>query len=252
MATGGHKERESDAISSDDDDEFNITAHKKQMIIELLQESSEEELMTISKCSSKKAKTIISIRPFPSWEDLVNKLDTTRLMNRDLLWSCIDLLKERKTLCSLMSKCGKISMKLEEEFAKLREESQLGNQSSTISIQPQNISPKFTLKPYQMIGLNWLALLQRNNLNGILADEMGLGKTIQTISYLAYMLDMKISEGPHLIIVPSSTLDNWKREFDEWCPSIRVVEYVGPQHERRELRSSLLRQFTDCNVILTT
>jgi SNF2 family DNA or RNA helicase len=35
------------------------------------------------------------------------------------------------------------------------------------------------LKPYQMLGLNWLVSLYNNHLNGILADEMGLGKTIQ-------------------------------------------------------------------------
>lgn len=28
------------------------------------------------------------------------------------------------------------------------------------------------LKPYQKIGLNWLALLYKHGLNGILADEM--------------------------------------------------------------------------------
>lgn len=30
----------------------------------------------------------------------------------------------------------------------------------------------FVLKPYQKIGLNWLALLHKHRLNGILADEM--------------------------------------------------------------------------------
>jgi len=35
------------------------------------------------------------------------------------------------------------------------------------------------LKPYQIVGLNWLVSLYNNHLNGILADEMGLGKTIQ-------------------------------------------------------------------------
>ncbi len=28
------------------------------------------------------------------------------------------------------------------------------------------------LKPYQLVGLNWLAMLHAQNLNGILADEM--------------------------------------------------------------------------------
>jgi SNF2 family DNA or RNA helicase len=32
-----------------------------------------------------------------------------------------------------------------------------------------------TLRPYQQAGLEWLATLHRNSLNGILADEMGLG-----------------------------------------------------------------------------
>lgn len=33
-----------------------------------------------------------------------------------------------------------------------------------------------TLKEYQLKGLNWLATLYEQGINGILADEMGLGK----------------------------------------------------------------------------
>ena len=33
-----------------------------------------------------------------------------------------------------------------------------------------------TLKEYQVKGLNWLATLYEQGINGILADEMGLGK----------------------------------------------------------------------------
>ena len=36
-----------------------------------------------------------------------------------------------------------------------------------------------TLKAYQLKGLQWLAHLYDQGVNGILADEMGLGKTIQ-------------------------------------------------------------------------
>jgi SWI/SNF-related matrix-associated actin-dependent regulator 1 of chromatin subfamily A len=43
-----------------------------------------------------------------------------------------------------------------------------------------------SLKPYQMIGVNFLLLLDEQNVPGaILADEMGLGKTAQTVAYLA-------------------------------------------------------------------
>ncbi|KAI5302158.1 swr1 complex component, partial [Ascosphaera atra] len=44
-----------------------------------------------------------------------------------------------------------------------------------------------TLRKYQHYGLDWLAGLYNNNINGILADEMGLGKTIQTIALLAHL-----------------------------------------------------------------
>lgn len=61
------------------------------------------------------------------------------------------------------------------------------------------------LTAYQMLGLNWLLLMHNQEVNAILADEMGLGKTVQAISFLAYLKQIE-EEGPHLIVVPSSTL----------------------------------------------
>ena len=78
-----------------------------------------------------------------------------------------------------------------------------------------------TLKKYQLHGLQWLVSLYNNNLNGILADEMGLGKTIQTIAFLAHLQE-RGEEGPHLIVVPSSTMDNWRKELELWAPDIKV------------------------------
>ena len=43
-----------------------------------------------------------------------------------------------------------------------------------VTVQPKNMSGG-TVKPYQLIGIQWLVSLYNNNLNGILADEMGLG-----------------------------------------------------------------------------
>jgi len=75
----------------------------------------------------------------------------------------------------------------------------------------QKICPQIILKDYQLIGVNWMALLNRltfgldtkertsnetkkkkkggtgRNVNGVLADEMGLGKTVQTIAFLAWL-----------------------------------------------------------------
>ncbi|GAA96197.1 uncharacterized protein L969DRAFT_44277 [Mixia osmundae IAM 14324] len=93
-----------------------------------------------------------------------------------------------------------------------------------------------TLRPYQRAGLEWLASLYTNKLNGILADEMGLGKTIQTISLLAWLACEQGDWGPHLVIVPSSVLLNWDTEFKKFLPGFKVLAYYGSQRERKEKR----------------
>ena len=70
--------------------------------------------------------------------------------------------------------------------------------------------------------------MHKQSLNGILADEMGLGKTIQAIAFLAHLKEVG-DEGPHLIIVPSSTMDNWQKELATWCPTLKVLNYYGSQ-----------------------
>jgi SNF2 family DNA or RNA helicase len=66
----------------------------------------------------------------------------------------------------------------------------------------------------------------------ILADEMGLGKTIQTISFLAALMNNFAVYGPFLILVPLSTLATWLKEFRQWAPQLNVVEYIGDSASR--------------------
>lgn len=96
-----------------------------------------------------------------------------------------------------------------------------------------------------------LVLMHKQSLNGILADEMGLGKTIQAISFLAHLKELG-DEGPHLIIVPSSTMDNWQKELHTWCPALKVLNYYGSQDERRHMRLQIVQEQVDYDVILTT
>ncbi|XP_062606790.1 helicase domino-like isoform X2 [Saccostrea cucullata] len=92
---------------------------------------------------------------------------------------------------------------------------------------------KHTLREYQHVGLNWLATMYEQRLNGILADEMGLGKTIQTIALLAHLACEKGIWGPHLIVVPTSVMLNWEMEIKKWCPAFKILTYYGSLKERK-------------------
>ncbi|XP_069692147.1 chromatin-remodeling complex ATPase chain Iswi isoform X2 [Periplaneta americana] len=94
------------------------------------------------------------------------------------------------------------------------------------------------MRDYQVRGLNWMISLYENGINGILADEMGLGKTLQTISLLGYMKHYRNIPGPHIVIVPKSTLANWMNEFKKWVPSLRAVCLIGDQ----ETRNTFIRE----------
>jgi SWI/SNF-related matrix-associated actin-dependent regulator 1 of chromatin subfamily A len=79
---------------------------------------------------------------------------------------------------------------------------------------------------------------------------LGLGKTAQVIAFLAHLKEVK-EPGPHLIIVPSSTLDNWIREFATFAPSLKVASYYGSQAERHDLRHEL-KASRDLDAVVTT
>ena len=142
-----------------------------------------------------------------------------------------------------------------------------GNRGSHVWISQKEMNrvcPGVTLSDYQLVGVNWMALLhgmqcyienRKTNVNGILADEMGLGKTVQTIAFLAWLKSQNtrnsveasddedvtsaVQAKPHLIVVPVSVLSNWMREFETFCPDLNVVKYHGSQDERAEIRDQL-------------
>ncbi|ESO06198.1 hypothetical protein HELRODRAFT_106049 [Helobdella robusta] len=95
---------------------------------------------------------------------------------------------------------------------------------------------KGRLKSYQLKGMNWLANLYDQGINGILADEMGLGKTVQSIAFLAHLSESHGIWGPFLIIAPASTLHNWQQEVTRFVPDFKVIPYWGSTQDRKVLR----------------
>ncbi|PYH90190.1 putative SNF2 family helicase/ATPase [Aspergillus ellipticus CBS 707.79] len=122
----------------------------------------------------------------------------------------------------------------QEEDAELLKDERSGASTGTVFRE----SPPFVhgeMRDYQVAGLNWLVSLHENGISGILADEMGLGKTLQTISFLGYLRHVCEINGPHLVAVPKSTLDNWKREFGKWTPEVKVLVLQGDKEQRHKL-----------------
>ena len=64
--------------------------------------------------------------------------------------------------------------------------------------------------------------------------------TIQSISILVYMLEYQHNTGPHLVIVPKSTLSNWMNEIKRWAPTLTAVKFHGDKATREEIINDIL------------
>jgi superfamily II DNA or RNA helicase len=108
----------------------------------------------------------------------------------------------------------------------LEKKKRLQNISSIEEVSiPKGIKAK--LRDYQHHGLNWLAFLDKNQLGGCLADDMGLGKTLQAITFLQYLKLKDKKCLPSLIIAPTSLIFNWKNEIAKFCPTLKMLAFVG-------------------------
>ncbi|XP_067945981.1 SWI/SNF-related matrix-associated actin-dependent regulator of chromatin subfamily A containing DEAD/H box 1-like [Watersipora subatra] len=243
-----YSEEEDDGTSSDEE-ELVQSKSKREKILEFFNIAEFEEVMRMPRCKEKKAELIISLRPFYNWDDLRIKFDGHRVLGPETIENCRELIEIRQVVLDLMERCEKISERLTHHVNLLTTTSDLG--SCHIKEQPSLINPKLKLKPYQLIGINWLLLMYQQKVDGILADEMGLGKTSQSIAFLAYLLEQG-NVGPHLIIVPSSTLENWAVELRRWCPALKFITYHGSMEDRRYLRSQIFMEQGSYHVILST
>ncbi|KAJ1731214.1 chromatin remodeling complex Adenosinetriphosphatase [Coemansia biformis] len=129
----------------------------------------------------------------------------------------------------------------EEDAELLRDESpELADAQLVFTESPSYVTGG-TMRDYQLRGLNWMISLFENGINGILADEMGLGKTLQIISFLGYLKHYRGMRGPHLVVVPKSTLQNWKSEFNRWVPDLDVFLLHGTKDNREAIFAESLR-----------
>ncbi len=100
------------------------------------------------------------------------------------------------------------------------------------------ISIKATMRPYQLVGFQWIANNSRLGFGSLIADDMGLGKTLQVIAVLQYFKDNALinKKQKALVIAPTTLLTNWQKEVDKFAPGLKVAIYHGanrmlPQEE---------------------
>lgn len=231
-----------DSEDSDADVSTEMTGQRRK-VFDFMNTASLIELQTVKSLSEKKASVLVELRPFKDWNDLRQKLESNKALSAELLNNAQELINKQTNVAAILAKCNKLVHRLEAAI----------EAGAGIVEQPKILNNKFKLADYQLIGLNWLTVMNKQQMNGILADEMGLGKTIQVIAFLAYLKENKLSKGAHLVVVPSSTLDNWAAELARWCPSMVVEKYQGSQEERRRLRIRFAKEgFTGFDVLLTT
>ena len=163
------------------------------------------------------------------------------------------------------------------------------DQPSAIIHQPSDPPSglRATLRPYQLVGYQWLWQNFMAQTGCCLSDEMGLGKTLQAIALLLRYKETarKMNEGrskmwdatgqgmlfteeemrgepvsdssgngiqlpfvTSLVVAPASVVHNWRNELRRFAPSLSVMTYTGDTAKRKDKRIALMRW----DVVLTT
>ncbi|WP_192987763.1 DEAD/DEAH box helicase [Carnobacterium mobile] len=92
------------------------------------------------------------------------------------------------------------------------------------------------LRPYQLVGYNWLNFMQDQTFGALLADDMGLGKTVQILA----LLDSLRQENKRtLLVIPASLLENWKKEAARFAPNLRIQVLHGKDTMIQDVETDL-------------
>lgn len=71
------------------------------------------------------------------------------------------------------------------------------------------------------------------------------------------MMEFRNVNGPHLIVVPKSTLSNWMIELERWAPTLTAVKFHGDKAMREDIIKTILEpgqrdEDRDWHVVVTT
>jgi SWI/SNF-related matrix-associated actin-dependent regulator 1 of chromatin subfamily A len=166
------------------------------------------KLITIA-CTIAQAESIVSLQPFESENDLRSKLQKKKGVSPRYFDEYVRMLEGYDSVDTVIEKCEKVGKEISDVLAvwaaaadpssdAIASNPDISDASDTgihlvavgaksvvedplraealeayITSQPSMMTEGVVLKDYQLLGINWLALLHRKKLSCILADEMG-------------------------------------------------------------------------------
>lgn len=165
----------------------------------------------------------------PELESMATLLDQLNLTEKDLENQTLQLPKYRAMFIdSFLRQSNLPGIKRNQAFKELVQnilEPQDGDFEPPSSL-------KNVLRDYQKTGFKWLKTLASYGLGGILADDMGLGKTLQVLAFI--LSEQPNSQGPALVIAPTSLVYNWQGEGEKFAPELKILVVDGTPQERQE------------------
>lgn len=151
--SGKQQEKVFDSDEDSDDGRNYGMSKDRKGVFEFLNNGTANELSTVKTLSTKKVDLLMELRPFTSWDELVDKLKSHKSLQTDILNHTQEYLSRRNNLVTIMNKCKKMCQKLESAIAA----------DGGLIEQPSNIPEGFKLAEYQLVGLNWLSFNHARN-----------------------------------------------------------------------------------------
>lgn len=157
--------RPRDSVYNSDDDDSDVEQHNdlyemtkdRKSVFNFMNEAKQNEFLSVRSCTAKKIDSIMELRPFSNWMDLIHKIQNHKSLQPELLNGCQDFLSRRNNMSKIMKKCTKMVQRLESAVAV----------GGGLTAQPSNLNSEFKLADYQLIGLNWLAVMHKEKMNGM-------------------------------------------------------------------------------------
>ncbi|KAI9631010.1 hypothetical protein KEM48_013374 [Puccinia striiformis f. sp. tritici PST-130] len=263
------KRARSEVPGSDEDDGGNHHQGVSEIdALEFFNSCNVIDLPAVTACTLDQAKIIVSCRPFINADDMKSKLRKKKGVNSGILNHYQDMMKGYFEVDRVLSKCEKHGRDLSSimDIWANRVQSTSSNAASSKKEEEEegatdlvnHLTDAQGLRTEKRSGHSMITFTL--NLKRAKEDHIEIVPDVRnqldefiifkrTIVYLGRRDGIRKDSSS--MVVPSSTLENWKREFGNFSNNLTVREYYGSQMERMDLRYEL-KSMPDLDVVITT